>query len=76
MIGVAFSCSAIRSKRGDAYLIVSEWLLYLFARGEKSDVEEGGHSHARDRVPPKLADQLERQEEEIYPDTSYRWKSQ
>jgi len=48
-------------------LVVAKWLLDLFSGSEKSQVDERGDTDNGYRTPATLVDELEGQEEEIYP---------
>lgn len=50
-----------------AYLVIAKWLLDLFSGSEESEVDERGDTHPRDRTPSEFVDELEREEEEVYP---------
>jgi hypothetical protein len=51
----------------------TERLLNLLSRSDEAEIDERGDGNARDRVPFELADELERQEREVDPDSAALW---
>jgi hypothetical protein len=49
-------------------------LLNFLARREETEVDEGGHGDSRNGIPLELANELEREEAEVDPDSmSTKW---
>ena len=48
---------------------LTERLFDFLAGSDKSQVYKGGHPHTRDSPPTKLGDELEREEEEVNPNS-------